>query len=86
MKAARPIHRMQGTRPLDLIPTQGHTRAMDPTEPAIDLILSRCSEQSRCTICERRWTLIRCDSCEPAHALCRDCIGPHRADFNAVEG
>jgi len=59
---------------------------MEPAEPTIDLILSSRDSKGRCTVCERLDTDIQCESCDPTHYLCRDCIGVHRDDFNRVLG
>ena len=59
---------------------------MKPTEPTVDLILSQADEQGECTVCEHRSSQLECLSCNPSHYLCRDCIVPHRDDFNYVLG
>jgi len=55
-------------------------------EPMIELILSPADPPGLCTVCERKKSGVRCDSCEPSHYLCRDCLRAHRDDFNALRG
>jgi hypothetical protein len=55
-------------------------------EPPIELLLSPAEEPGPCAICESRETGIQCDSCEPSHRLCRECVSTHRDDYNAVLG
>lgn len=52
----------------------------------IDLILSPTDEGRTCTVCGKNATDIQCESCEPVHPICRECVAAHRDDFNTVLG